>query len=94
MIQANELRIGNWYLSYGVDYEQVEQITKGKVLIDFTPIPLTEDILLQCGAIEAKTINKSKEFAIGNGFVTFIWYNNKPNTIYMDVEGEELNIQL
>lgn len=49
MLKENELRIGNWYLSFGVDLKQVEKLTKGKVLIDFYPIPLTEDWLLKFG---------------------------------------------
>ena len=51
MINANELRVGNWYLSFGVDYKQVEQLTKGKILVDFHPIPLTEEILVKCGFV-------------------------------------------
>lgn len=48
-MEANELRIGNYYLSYGVDLKQVENLTKGKTLIDFHPIPLTEEWLLKFG---------------------------------------------
>jgi hypothetical protein len=48
-MKANELRIGNYYLSFGVDLKQVEQLTKDKILIDFQPIPLTEEWLIKSG---------------------------------------------
>lgn len=48
-MKANELRIGNYYLSFGVDLKQVETLHKDKILIDFTPIPLTEEWLLKFG---------------------------------------------
>ena len=48
-MKASELRIGNYYLSFGVDLKQVETLHKDKILIDFTPIPLTEEWLLKFG---------------------------------------------
>lgn len=48
-MKSNELRIGNYYLSFGVDLKQVETLHKDKILIDFTPIPLTEEWLLKFG---------------------------------------------
>jgi hypothetical protein len=48
-MKSNELRIGNYYLSFGVDLKQVETLTKDKILIDFTPIPLTKEWLLNLG---------------------------------------------
>jgi hypothetical protein len=41
--------LGNYYLSFGVDLKQVETLTKDKILIDFTPIPLTEEWLFKFG---------------------------------------------
>jgi hypothetical protein len=48
-MKAQELRIGNYYLAFGVDLKQVETLTKDKILIDFTPIQLTEEWLLNFG---------------------------------------------
>jgi hypothetical protein len=48
-MKSNELRINNYYLAFGVDLKQVETLTKDKILIDFTPIPLTEEWLLKFG---------------------------------------------
>jgi hypothetical protein len=48
-MKATELRIGNYYLAFGVDLKQVETLTKDKILIDFTPIPLTEEWLFKFG---------------------------------------------
>lgn len=69
MIQANELRIGNWVLFYG-EFSQVESIgTYGcsfnKGFAKYTlpilkPIPLSEEMLLKCG------------FIIGMGFQDFL----------------------
>lgn len=53
-MKSNELRIGNYYLSFGVDLKQVETLHKDKILIDFTPIPLTEEWLLKFGFIHSK----------------------------------------
>jgi len=48
-MKAQELRICNYYLSFGVDLKQVETLTKDKILIDFTPIQLTKEWLLKFG---------------------------------------------
>ena len=68
-MKANELRIGNYYLSFGVDLKQVEILHKDKILIDFQPIPLTEEWLLKFGFSLMKDttpynyrIHKSKMF--------------------------------
>ena len=57
MIQANELRIGNYVYAFGVllqvlpehilNLYQIEVVKK--VCIDLTPIPLTEDWLIKFG---------------------------------------------
>ena len=49
---VKEVRIGNWVKIYGLP-EQVNNITtddvNGYAIDRYEPIPLTEDILLQCG---------------------------------------------
>ena len=64
MINANELRIGNWVEDFGDGYGKVEAIfgenvgsedvlttanTVPQPIETFSPIPLTPDILLACG---------------------------------------------
>jgi hypothetical protein len=56
-MKANELRIGNWYSEYGIPKQvlplqilglyQIEQA--GKIVLDMTPIPLTEEWLVKLG---------------------------------------------
>ena len=48
-MESTELRIGNYYLSFGVDLKQVEELTKDKMLIDFHPIPLNKEWLIKFG---------------------------------------------
>lgn len=48
-MKTNGLMLGNYYLSFGVDLKQVETLHKDKILIDFQPIPLTEEWLLNFG---------------------------------------------
>ena len=62
MIQANELRIGNWITykyepiqvtmigQYGIQSKDKDSVTNAKfVTPDLKPIPLTAEILEQCG---------------------------------------------
>jgi hypothetical protein len=48
-MENTELRLGNWVCSYGAIYVQVAQLTKGKIMIDATPIPLTGKWLKKFG---------------------------------------------
>jgi len=63
-MKAQELRIGNYYLSFGIDLKQVETLSKDKVLIDFNPIPLTEEWLVKFGFKPFNFSNKEKGFII------------------------------
>lgn len=72
MIQANELRIGNWvkyknkyYQIYDgirslsiddLDSEKLDSHLKNIKLSDLEPIELTEEILLKCGFLKHKDI--------------------------------------
>ena len=90
MIQASELRIGNWTL---FDLEEVyEQITPrrlGFILQSnsknqshpFKPIPLTEEILLECGfeILPTDKYRTYKTFKVGKRYLYFdesdgVWY--------------------
>lgn len=48
-MKSSEVRIGNYYLEFGVELKQVEFLRKDTVIIDFNPIPLTEEWLLKFG---------------------------------------------
>jgi hypothetical protein len=53
MIPANELRIGNWVYgfktTYYIDSNDFKYVDSDTGLIPFSPILLTEEILLKCG---------------------------------------------
>lgn len=75
MIQANELRIGNYFKWISTDeIEVVKDITGRKKypsvnnvnLTDAIGIPLTEDILLKCGFVPFNYSDKEKGFIIEN----------------------------
>ena len=72
-MKTNELMLGNYYLSFGVDLKQVETLHKDKILIDFTPIPLTEEWLLKFG------FTKELDYF-------FIKINQFGTTLYLHIE--------
>lgn len=53
MIEANQLRVGNWYLVGLSGHEQPQQFNNWSEALDFegygTPIPLTEEIMINMG---------------------------------------------
>ena len=73
MIQANELRVGNWVNNYGQYCFVLEIYKTNKVELGYfkdsigfirklddvgiKPIPITEDILLKCGFYKDEDIN-------------------------------------
>jgi hypothetical protein len=61
-MESNKLRIGNYYLAFGVDLKQVETLTKDKILIDFTPILLTEEWHNKFGT--SKNVIESFEYVL------------------------------
>lgn len=84
MIQANELRIGNWLM---MAHENVPEMVNIKVMQfiahansigdkhPFEPIPLSPDVLKACGF--QRLINSNdfwEHFVLGNG-----WYISKSN---------------
>lgn len=109
MIQANELRIGNWYDHNG-SYRQVtpntiEEVWEGE-RIYVNPIPLTPEILEKCG------FEKYDRFLyrLKNGWhwisvdtnslyihgkqVVLIDYLHQLQNLYFALTGKELNVQL
>lgn len=48
-MKAEELRISNYVLSYNKDITQVIRLSKEKIIIDASPILLTEEWLLKFG---------------------------------------------
>ncbi len=72
MIQANELRIGNWVI--GIDYFQVEAIFKERDMSMIEPIPLTPEILYKCGFEKDEQATPNiVEFCYGYNPVTHDW---------------------
>lgn len=53
MIQANELRIGNWVRNAIEGYVQIKRLQKGEELTYCYPIPLTKELLEKIGFIKA-----------------------------------------
>lgn len=80
MIQANELRVGNWYLDELGKAWQVEGMDFTTcVFSDCAPIPLTSEIFGKCGF-------ENNELKItGNVGNVFLRLNN--NTVSLWVEG-------
>jgi hypothetical protein len=72
-MKTDKLMLGNYYLSFGVDLKQVETLTKDKILIDFTPILLTEEWLLNFG------FTKELDYF-------FIQISPFGTTLYLDIE--------
>lgn len=82
MVQANDLRIGNWFSLLGLTYQSTGVLNKGTYYIskrgigdsfeyyeNIQPIPLTEEILLKCGF--EKEVNYVKGITIQDGIAYF-----------------------
>lgn len=119
MIQANELRIGNLVSFYG-KFEKVESIGTygvsfnngfGKyTLPNLRPIPLTEEILLRCGAklhgieyiIKASALPIKIRISYGIAYCEFgnvylggrIKFLHELQNLYHALTGQELKIEL
>lgn len=89
-MKANELRIGNWINEFGIakqvmpnDILGLYQIVQaGKICIDLTPIPLTEEWLLKFGFyrtfeyddFDAEYENELRDqITLKNGIYSFHW---------------------
>lgn len=107
MIQANELRIGNWV--YSLILEENAQITSINSSIKdlLNPIELTEEILLKCGFkhkgggfyIHCKSLIElcnvsDKFFVVGFKDVSLgnIYYLHQLQNLYFALTGQELEI--
>jgi hypothetical protein len=86
MLQANELRIGNWFERTDPysGYAQIHNVGEnlycrhGKgctyhYLHQLKPIPLTPEILEKCGFEKRITIGHSVEYFIGENPITHDW---------------------
>ncbi len=87
MIQANELRIGNWvydnvlngYVQFKSFFGLCNAETKPE---QYSPIPLTSDILDKCGFVKEYDVYSKSAFEIanvtdGNGNKSFVLLNGK-----------------
>ena len=73
-MDAKELRIGNWVKSFSVEPRQVIRLIKDKILIDATPIPLTEewiDSIEDDGSFRLKYIKSIDAFEVEREYVSF-----------------------
>ena len=110
MIQANELRVGNYYDHNG-EYRKVTPSTIEEVWnAERTwckPIPITEDILLKCGFEKFTTkdiyptyVNKLFNwndgilFLVGYNFINHIKYLHDLQNLYFALTKTELTINL
>lgn len=104
-MKTNELMLGNYYLSFGVDLKQVETLHKDKILIDFTPIPLTEEWLFKFGFHKYKGDNIDfflNDFETACNMELLFWKGNRIKNIkyvhqlqilYFALTNEELTIK-
>jgi hypothetical protein len=63
MIEAKELRQGNWVINSDNEYQQVGVIRS--VITKYNPIPLTSDILSKCGF---KKYSYEPNYTLGDDF--------------------------
>lgn len=90
-MQANELRIGNWVIDTKLNL--IMQITASALFnmvhyrLEFDPIPLTPEILEQCGfEISVGNSTSNYKYYASNGFVDVKFWNDT-TTVYMCIGG-------
>ena len=90
MTTSNELRIGNYYLSFGVNLMQIEKLNKDMILIDFHPVPITEAWLINFGFHKIEGY-PYLVFKI-NGMSHFEQNETNKDEFYLEgLEGESIN---
>ena len=88
MITANELRIGNWIHEFNlptqIDSRMLQKIEsaneRGKIIIDLSPIPITQEVLERCGF--KKVPNTNEYFNEGKYPITLYMSNNRVSTSF------------
>ena len=77
MINAKELRLGNWVnafkTTYIIDSNDFQYVDSDTYLMPYDPIPLTEDILLKCGFV--KSIYTNRDVYSYENFIVSIFKN-------------------
>lgn len=95
MIEARELRIGNFFIEENsgeiikvIGLEEKRIVFSGMFLDKWQskPIPLTEEILLKCGFTE----RYDEVFFIATGYVEIIYLKGE---LYLSIEGQLLPLQ-
>lgn len=108
MIQANELRIGNWVNDKSVGYVQVNWLTfHPDNLKNTEPIPLTPEILENAGFEALDHGARDTSFCRNNFFLRWyvieevvryegreIKYLHQLQNLYFALVGEELKVEL
>lgn len=100
MIQANELRFGIYILDaknndiVKVDFHTFNYIHNGRT--EYNPIPLTEEILLECGldTIDPILICNSDSDCVYLSDLPHVKYLHQLQNLYFALRGEELNVEL
>lgn len=117
MVQSNELRIGNWlYVGNSpepwkmqLDEDSMEVLMGARDYHNFSPIPLSAEILEKAG-FTCSDYKTRKKYSIGyfqislypNGDVIFIWSGkvvyiksvHQLQNLYFALTGEELPVEL
>lgn len=91
MIEAKELRVGNW-VNYSGDIIQIKLINGHSDYDDYTPIPLTEEILIRAGLEQKRgylEISVGRDLYPDYGFEITTDYNEEGDyTLQLWVNGE------
>ena len=96
MIQANELRIGNW-VKYKGTHHQVWRIdTTETIKTSAEPIPLTEEILLKCDIkyFELRKFQDGYSVLENLHCITEVKYLHELQNLCYAIYKEELKIEL
>jgi hypothetical protein len=91
MIQANELRIGNWVILYRANNYPTNEIHKVDAIdINISPIPLTEEWLVKLGNIVWLFKDDNGYFVLFNNKRINIDFVHSLQNIYFCIEQKEL----
>jgi hypothetical protein len=107
MIQAKELRIGNWISYNDASYQIISIFLNGASIgsqirpeEDLTPIELTPEILEKCGVIKDGQLtfgylfDKEKGLFYYNTPTVIVKYLHQLQNLYFALTGKELEINL
>lgn len=110
MIQANELRIGNWYNQFGnfhqASWTTIKDLSEApESQIWCKPIPITPEILDKCGFVFNSSLNSYElgKYSFRYGMIFYDGYRcselnfkylHQLQNLYYALTGEQLEINL